>query len=50
MAVVTRLTSAIARISFVACLALASHACLHAPAFAQTAPSDGEWRAEQEKD
>ena len=49
MAVVTRLTSAIARISFVACLALASHACLHAPAFAQTAPSGGEWRAEQEK-
>lgn len=49
MAVVTRLTSAIARVSFVACLALASHACLHAPAFAQTAPSGGEWRAEQEK-
>ncbi len=49
MAVVTRLTRAIARISFVACLALASHACLHAPAFAQTAPAGGEWRAEQEK-
>ena len=49
MAVVMRLTRAIARISFVACLALASHACLHAPAFAQTAPAGGEWRAEQEK-
>lgn len=49
MAVVTRLTSAIARISFVACLALASHACLHAPVWAQTAPSGGEWRAEQER-
>ncbi|MBG0798112.1 cytochrome C [Methylocystis sp. L43] len=48
MAVVMRLTSAIARVSFVACLALASHACLHASAFAQTAPA-GEWRAEQEK-
>ncbi|KAF0129590.1 MAG: cytochrome c class I [Methylocystaceae bacterium] len=49
MAVVMRLTRAIARISFVACLTLASHACLHAPAFAQTAPAGGEWRAEQEK-
>ena len=49
MAVVTRLTRAIARVSFVACLALASHACLHAPALAQTAPAGGEWRAEQEK-
>ncbi|RNJ50967.1 c-type cytochrome [Methylocystis hirsuta] len=49
MAVVTRLTSAIARISFVACLALASHACLHAPVWAQTAPAGGEWRAEQER-
>jgi mono/diheme cytochrome c family protein len=49
MAVVMRLTSAIARVSFVACLALASHACLHASAFAQTAPAGGEWRAEQEK-
>ncbi|WP_041926831.1 c-type cytochrome [Methylocystis sp. SC2] len=49
MAVVTRLTSAIARISFVAGLALASHACLHAPACAQTTPSGGEWRAEQER-
>ncbi len=49
MAVVMRLTRAIARISFVACLTLASHACLHAPAFAQSAPAGGEWRAEQEK-
>ena len=49
MAVVTRLTSAIARVSFVACLALASHACLHAPVWAQTAPAGGEWRAEQER-
>jgi mono/diheme cytochrome c family protein len=49
MAVMTRLTSAIARVSFVACLALASHVCLHAPVWAQTAPSGGEWRAEQER-
>ncbi|MBI5312168.1 MAG: cytochrome C [Methylocystis sp.] len=49
MAMVTRLTSAIARVSFVACLALASHACLHAPVWAQTAPAGGEWRAEQER-
>jgi len=49
MAVVTHLTSAIARVSFVACLALASHACLHAPVWAQTAPAGGEWRAEQER-
>lgn len=49
MAVVTRFTSAIARVSFVACLALASHVCLHAPVWAQTAPSGGEWRAEQER-
>ncbi len=49
MAMVTSLTSAIARVSFVACLALASHACLHAPVWAQTAPAGGEWRAEQER-
>ncbi|HEY8213106.1 MAG TPA: cytochrome C, partial [Methylocystis sp.] len=45
---VTRLTRA-ARISLVVCTALASQAALVRPAFAQTAPSGGEWRAEQEK-
>lgn len=49
MAMVMRLNGAVARVSLVACMALASQAALSTLSLAQTAPGGGEWRAEQDR-
>jgi len=49
MAMVTRVKRALARLSLAAGIALASHADVAPPAWAQTAPSADEWPAEQDK-
>ncbi|MFO1125072.1 MAG: cytochrome C [Methylocystis sp.] len=49
MAMVMRLNGAVARVSLVAWMALASQAALSTLSLAQTAPGGGEWRAEQDR-